>query len=425
MRDSFGNALGNAAVAKLRSSGSTTNDAANEQKQEQAKAQQNGATYLDNSTVPASPAKRSAEPQAKPVTKPSKQANANTNASDEVMPVETAPTDEQLIRGGYVPDLGDNPFDLGFSLDQQLLADVDNLLYNSNPSSGLDYYGFSDLSGGYALPRVSQNQPASSDTSWWDITKGIVELGLITVNNTVVELGGGLTFLGALAVSGGDVNHAAGFKDYFTQQYYGSFETNGGKFVGNYLNEKIGFIGDWVNESRVNLGDSIAQDYGALAGTAAYMWPELAGVLTGGAVKGFSKIDFNSNKKGEFPTGIGGTGSNYDKANGQGLYVLRDENNAVKYVGRGDAPNRFLAHGNSTDKYNLSGETIWTNNLDVAQAKGLEQRLMNHFGGAKSQNIETPLLNKIRSYAPTNPKASIYDTSVTDDLWRETLKRVN
>jgi YD repeat-containing protein len=125
------------------------------------------------------------------------------------------------------------------------------------------------------------------------------------------------------------------------------------------------------------------------------------------------------------PSGVGGTGANYDKLNGQGLYVLRDEAGAVGYVGRGDAPKRIEVHANSSDKSDLvSSEIVWTNNLDKATSKGLEQRLMDNFGGAKSQNPNTPLQNKIRSYSPENPNAPTYEASVSDELWAETLKRL-
>ncbi|MEM9054252.1 MAG: hypothetical protein AAGB16_02910 [Pseudomonadota bacterium] len=43
-------------------------------------------------------------------------------------------------------------------------------------------------------------------------------------------------------------------------------------------------------------------------------------------------------ERGLLPSGVGGTGRAYNKATGQGLYVLRDELGNVRYVGRGDAP---------------------------------------------------------------------------------------
>lgn len=119
----------------------------------------------------------------------------------------------------------------------------------------------------------------------------------------------------------------------------------------------------------------------------------------------------------------GGTGSKYDPVNGQGLYVLRDpaQGNRVVYVGRGDAPARGYAHENSADKGHLVQEIIHNNNLTKAEAKFLEQSLMDTYGGAKSTNPMTNLLNKIRSYSPTNPNAPVYDTAGLPDGLRNIL----
>ena len=106
------------------------------------------------------------------------------------------------------------------------------------------------------------------------------------------------------------------------------------------------------------------------------------------------------------------------------LYVLRDEAGNLKYVGRGDAPARITRHGVTPGKDDLMGEVIWPNNLTKAQAKGLEQRLIDHFGGALRQNPETSLLNVFRSYAPTNLNAPTYRQAATDQLWSETIKRL-
>jgi hypothetical protein len=124
------------------------------------------------------------------------------------------------------------------------------------------------------------------------------------------------------------------------------------------------------------------------------------------------------------PSGVGGTRANYNKATGQGLYVLREESGTVRYVGRGDVPARLASHAETPGKENLIGEALWTNNLTDAQAKGLENRLMNFLGGPHSQNPETPLLNKIRAYSPANPAASTYDRGATGSLWEETLRRL-
>ncbi len=124
------------------------------------------------------------------------------------------------------------------------------------------------------------------------------------------------------------------------------------------------------------------------------------------------------------PSNVGGTGKDYDSENGQGLYVLYDESGQIKYVGRGDAPSRLAVHENSVDKDELIGEILFTNNLTKAQAKGLEQALIDHYGGALSQDPETPLLNKIRSYSQENPNAGNYKDAATQELLKEALKRI-
>ena len=42
---------------------------------------------------------------------------------------------------------------------------------------------------------------------------------------------------------------------------------------------------------------------------------------------------------------------------------------------------------------------------------------MDHLGGAKSTNPATNLLNKIRSYSPSNPKAGTYDIAGDTSSW--------
>lgn len=120
----------------------------------------------------------------------------------------------------------------------------------------------------------------------------------------------------------------------------------------------------------------------------------------------------------------GGTGAAYNKATGQGLYVLRDEAGDIRYIGRGDAPARIIAHMTTPGKSDLFGEALWDNNLLDSQAKGLEQKLMDALGGAKSQNPNSPLLNIIRSFSPSNPNASLYQNAVSDDLWSQTLEKL-
>ncbi len=112
----------------------------------------------------------------------------------------------------------------------------------------------------------------------------------------------------------------------------------------------------------------------------------------------------------------GGTGGKYDAVNGQGLYVLHDGKN-ILYVGRGDAPSRLNIHANTPGKSHLRQLTIFDNNLTKAEAKFLEQRIMDLHGGAKSTDPLTNLLNQIRSYSPNNPNAGTYDIAGHSSDW--------
>ena len=112
----------------------------------------------------------------------------------------------------------------------------------------------------------------------------------------------------------------------------------------------------------------------------------------------------------------GGTGKNYDPVNGQGLYVLHDGKN-ILYVGRGDAPSRLTIHSDTPGKSHLRQLTVFDNNLTKSEAKFLEQRIMDLHGGAQSTNPVTNLLNKIRSYSPTNPNARTYDIAGHSKQW--------
>jgi len=112
----------------------------------------------------------------------------------------------------------------------------------------------------------------------------------------------------------------------------------------------------------------------------------------------------------------GGTGGKYDAVNGQGLYVLHDGKN-ILYVGRGDAPSRLNIHADTAGKSHLEQLTIFDNNLTKAEAKFLEQSIMDLHGGAQSTNPVTNLLNKIRSYSPNNPNAGKYDIAGHSSDW--------
>ncbi len=112
----------------------------------------------------------------------------------------------------------------------------------------------------------------------------------------------------------------------------------------------------------------------------------------------------------------GGIGAKYDPVNGQGLYVSTD-NGVIKYVGRGDATARLGVHAATPGKSHLQQHVIFDNNLTKAEAKFLEQKIMNLNGGALSTNEFTNLLNRIRSYSPSNPNASIYDVAGHSPSW--------
>jgi RHS repeat-associated protein len=185
--------------------------------------------------------------------------------------------------------------------------------------------------------------------------------------------------------------------------------------VGGRLGNELGDLG---NNLLPSFGKGLGPSTGISAGTGlSGLSPSYLASTSGGGG--------SSTPSSSLPAGSGGTGANYDKINGQGLYVLKDSNGNVKYVGRGDVPQRLSAHSNTPGKEDLEATTLFNNTLQKAQAKGLEQRLIDNFGGAQSQNPSTPLLNKIRSFSPANPNAQNYTNAATDDLWAEMLRRVN
>jgi hypothetical protein len=98
----------------------------------------------------------------------------------------------------------------------------------------------------------------------------------------------------------------------------------------------------------------------------------------------------------------------YNEKYGQSVYVLVNKEGIVKYVGRGDAATRKAVH--RATKGRASFEMIEvSNNLGRRQAKGLEQALIDHFGGAKSQGGKQ-LQNLIRSFSESNAKRGIYES---------------
>ncbi len=95
---------------------------------------------------------------------------------------------------------------------------------------------------------------------------------------------------------------------------------------------------------------------------------------------------------------VGGTGEAYNRLNGQGLYVLLDEAGNVTYVGRGDAPSRLAAHARDVVNGQYRGRIIANNNLSYEEARGLEQLLIDCFGGTDNlrNNYNGIALNNAR-----------------------------
>jgi hypothetical protein len=103
---------------------------------------------------------------------------------------------------------------------------------------------------------------------------------------------------------------------------------------------------------------------------------------------------------------IGRTGKNYDSENGQGVYVLKDPSTGqVKYVGRGDANSRVVDHKLDPFKKDLEAQIVAPNNLTRAEARGLEQALIDRYGGPLDK-----LFNKINGINPlrTDSRAQSY-----------------
>ena len=120
----------------------------------------------------------------------------------------------------------------------------------------------------------------------------------------------------------------------------------------------------------------------------------------------------------------GGTGAAYDIVNGQGVYVLRDSNEKIRYVGRGDAHERLLKHSKlGSGRDDLIGEILFDNSLSAAQAQSLEQELMQLFGGPKSINPGTQLRNKIQGIGESNSNFLQLEFAADDELVIEALRR--
>jgi hypothetical protein len=124
-----------------------------------------------------------------------------------------------------------------------------------------------------------------------------------------------------------------------------------------------------------------------------------------------------------FPTLPGGTGATYDEENGHGIYVLRNQLGQIEYVGRGDAPQRLLAHATpGSGNEDLEGQILWENNLPIDVAESIELELKNMLGGAKSINPSTPLRNKIQAIGETsNPRFTELEFAADTEIMIETL----
>jgi len=110
--------------------------------------------------------------------------------------------------------------------------------------------------------------------------------------------------------------------------------------------------------------------------------------------------------------------------NGQGIYLLRDSNDVIRYVGRGDAPARLAAHAlPGSGKEDLIGQILFNNNLTARQAISLEQDLMQLLGGAKSVNPGTGLRNTIQGLAESNSRFTKQEFAADDGLVIEALRR--
>ena len=172
---------------------------------------------------------------------------------------------------------------------------------------------------------------------------------------------------------------------------------------------------DWAHKT--------AEAFGRLGGTAA----------AGAGGVGFLRSRLQAPKAGSFPdvaapctfpTRPGGTGAAYNELTGQGVYILRDSSGKIRYVGRGDAPERLIAHSRlGSGKDDLVGEILFNNNLPAAQAKSLEQELMQMLGGARSVNPSTSLRNKIQGIGEGNPNFLDLEFAADHELVIEALRR--
>ena len=110
-----------------------------------------------------------------------------------------------------------------------------------------------------------------------------------------------------------------------------------------------------------------------------------------------------------------------------GVYVLYHAvTKEVKYIGKGNVAARIAAHAKDPAKMHLKPLVVKTN-LTAKQARGLEQKLIEHFGGPMSDPASTGrLINKKWSINParTDPRAVGYRIAATRKLVNEALDAV-
>lgn len=112
-----------------------------------------------------------------------------------------------------------------------------------------------------------------------------------------------------------------------------------------------------------------------------------AGTAGGGLAPNFLQSNSGGiTPSNSIPAGAGGTGTDYDKVSGQGLYVLKDGSGNVKYVGRGDAPTRLDTHANSLDKGSLKSRILFDNNRNYS---GLKNQKDLGIGGSCGVEFDT------------------------------------
>jgi hypothetical protein len=114
----------------------------------------------------------------------------------------------------------------------------------------------------------------------------------------------------------------------------------------------------------------------------------------------------------------------YNKCTGQSVYILYDETTKqIKYIGRGDHIVRLARHAKDPVKGGLQPVVLYKHNLTKAQAKGLEHRLIEHFGGTIKNNPGTQLLNKYAGIGAKNPNKATY-LRVSKQLFEEAIKKI-